>query len=89
MDAMIDELEPNLCVSFHTERKGVRSTRWLCRLVAVGEDRTELTKWYERAAKASLRQRLVERLAMGGRESHDAANIGDGLEAPKTILESA
>jgi hypothetical protein len=88
MECVIDEAARPSAFSFHTERDGQPRTKWGYRFAPV-DGGTEITEWYERVADTPLVARLVERVAMGGREKHNSANMQKSLERLKKVVESA
>lgn len=88
MECVIDEAVRPTAFAFHTERDGQARTKWGYRLEAV-EGGTQITEWYARVAKTPLLARVVERLVMGGREQHNAANMQKSLERLKEVVESS
>ena len=88
MAAVVDEAVPGERFVFHTERDGKVRTRWGWRLQPV-ESGTQVTQFWERLVPTTLVQRIVERLVLGGREKHNAANLEASLQRVKAIVESA
>lgn len=87
MECVVDEATPGQGFAFHTVRGGRPWTRWGYRLAAAPDGGTVLTEWYERVATPPLVARIAERLVLGGREKHNAANLQASLGNIKTILE--
>ena len=87
MDAVVDEAVPGERFVFHTERDGVPRTRWGWRLAPRDGGGTTVTQFYERLASFGLLERAVQRLVLGGRAKHNAANMAASLERLQAIVE--
>ncbi|MHB8340574.1 MAG: SRPBCC family protein [Mycobacteriales bacterium] len=87
MECVVDEVTPGHRFAFHTVRGGRTRTQWGYRLAPSTSGGTVLTEWYERVASPPLVARLVERIVLGGRAKHNAANLRASLARIKALLE--